>query len=490
MEHSGLRWYVTGGVVATVAYFFMPDATGLVLYDLIGASAVVAILVGLRRYRPVRPLSWWCFAAGQASFVIGDVIYNGYAAQNGGEVPFPSSADLFYVLGYPILAVGLLIMIRGRSRGVDVAGNIDAAIVATGLTLLSWTFFVKPVALDASILLIERAVTVGYPVGDVLLLAMTARLLAGSRARSVAFWLLGVALALLLIADVGFAALNLFHIFEAGPLDAFWMLSYVLWGAAALHPSMRELTEVAPERDTGLTPSRLTLLAATSLIAPAVLAYQYFRGLPIDAPAIVIGCVVLFLLVVLRMAGLVKQVQDQAAQLAALAHNDGLTGVPNRRAWDLEVPREMARARRKGWLLHVALIDLDHFKDFNDLHGHQGGDRLLREATAAWLPQLRESDLLTRYGGDEFALLLPDSSTTQVVAVLERLSAVNPFDQTLSCGVAAWDGSESPEDLIARADRALYEAKRAGRARIVAAPTPTEPDTEALVAVTGRPGGQ
>ena len=87
----------------------------------------------------------------------------------------------------------------------------------------------------------------------------------------------------------------------------------------------------------------------------------------------------LFLPVVLRMAGLVAQVQDQATQLAALAHNDGLTGIPNRRAWELELPGEMARVRRYGGRLYVALLDLDHFKRYNDLHGHQGGDGCSRK---------------------------------------------------------------------------------------------------------------
>jgi diguanylate cyclase (GGDEF)-like protein len=201
--------------------------------------------------------------------------------------------------------------------------------------------------------------------------------------------------------------------------------------------------------------------------------------------------VVLFLLVVLRMAGLVAQVQDQAAQLATLAHNDGLTGIPNRRAWELELPREMARVRRSGGRLHVALLDLDHFKRSNDRHGHQGGDRLLKEATAAWRARMRRTDLLARYGGEEFAVLLRDCTESQGVAVLDDLRAVTPNGQTFSAGLAEWDGQESPERLVGRADVGLYEAKRSGRDRIIIAPsrqdhqqTPgtrpaTEPETAA-----------
>jgi predicted signal transduction protein with EAL and GGDEF domain len=167
---------------------------------------------------------------------------------------------------------------------------------------------------------------------------------------------------LLLSADVGYAILTLVSSYEGGLVDAGWLLSYVTWGAAALHPSMRSMSEVAPDRAVRFSHRRLALLAATSLMAPAVLAEQGLRHQPIDVGAITIGSVVLFLLVVLRMSGLVAQVQDQAAQLAALAHNDMLTGIPNRRAWELELPREMARTRRHGGRLCVALLDLDHFK--------------------------------------------------------------------------------------------------------------------------------
>lgn len=97
---------------------------------------------------------------------------------------------------------------------------------------------------------------------------------------------------------------------------------------------------------------------------------------------------------------------------------------------------------------------------------HQGGDRLLKEATAAWRQRLRETDLLARYGGEEFGVLFLDSTFPQVADFLGRFRAVNPLGQTFSGGVAQWEGSESPERLVARADRALYNAKQAGRDRI------------------------
>ena len=332
---SGKAWriYLAGGLVAVALYFLLP-LEGLwssLAYDLIGLSSVAAILVAVRRHQPARPLIWWCFAAGQLLFVVGDVVY-AVIDRVLHQSPFPSVADGFYVGGYPVLAMGLLILIRGRISGRDRAGLIDAAIIATGLGLLSWTFLMKPIAEDPSLSLLERLISLAYPLGDVLMLVMVARLATSPGARTTAYRLLGVALLLLLGADIGYAVLNLVSSYEGGLIDAGWLLSYVVWGTAALHPSMRSLSEVAPDQTARFSHWRLALLATTSLMAPAVLVQQGLRHQPIDVGAIAFGSVVLFLLVVLRMAGLVAKVQDQATQLAALAHNDGLTGIPNRRA--------------------------------------------------------------------------------------------------------------------------------------------------------------
>jgi diguanylate cyclase (GGDEF)-like protein len=163
---------------------------------------------------------------------------------------------------------------------------------------------------------------------------------------------------------------------------------------------------------------------------------------------------------------------DRAELLARLetsARTDDLTGLPNRRAWEYELPRELSRAARDERPVCVAMLDLDRFKRFNDDRGHQAGDRLLKQATSAWCEQLRSSDMLARYGGEEFAVLLPGCTLSDAEALLERLRSAMPEEQTVSGGVACWDGEESPEELVGRADSALYAAKRAGRDRLVTA---------------------
>jgi diguanylate cyclase (GGDEF)-like protein len=157
------------------------------------------------------------------------------------------------------------------------------------------------------------------------------------------------------------------------------------------------------------------------------------------------------------------------AQLEASARTDDLTGLPNRRAWEHELPRELARAEREARPVCVAMLDLDRFKRFNDERGHQAGDRLLKQAAAAWSEQLRASDMLARYGGEEFAVLLPGCTLHDAQVLLQRLRVSMPEAQTVSAGVVCWDGSESSDELVGRADFALYAAKRGGRDRVIAA---------------------
>ena len=157
------------------------------------------------------------------------------------------------------------------------------------------------------------------------------------------------------------------------------------------------------------------------------------------------------------------------ARLEAVARTDDLTGLANRRSWDEELPRELARAHRQRQSVCVAMLDLDRFKRFNDELGHQAGDRLLKEAAASWRSELRATDTLARYGGEEFAVLLPGCDPDQAVRLLERLRAATPAGQTCSAGVASWDGTEDAATLVARADAALYQAKSAGRDRVVTA---------------------
>jgi diguanylate cyclase (GGDEF)-like protein len=156
-------------------------------------------------------------------------------------------------------------------------------------------------------------------------------------------------------------------------------------------------------------------------------------------------------------------------QLDHLAHTDGLTLLPNRRAWDAELDRALARARRTREPLTLALIDVDGLKAINDLRGHPAGDSLLIEIAGKWPAMLRPDDCLARIGGDEFAVLLPSCQEAEAAVVTERLRRGVPFPHSCSVGLATWNDEETAAQIMRRADDALYLAKREGRNRSVAA---------------------
>jgi diguanylate cyclase (GGDEF)-like protein len=152
---------------------------------------------------------------------------------------------------------------------------------------------------------------------------------------------------------------------------------------------------------------------------------------------------------------------DMVSQLTDMAQTDPLTGLPNRRAWDARLKQALIEDRR----FTLAMLDFDHFKEFNDSFGHPAGDRLLKETAAVWRAQLRTGDLLARLGGEEFGLLLLDCDSVHAQDVLDRLRGLIYRNRTCSAGFAVRQAGESAEQVMARADAALYEAKTSGRDR-------------------------
>src|SRR3954453_19412192 len=174
-----------------------------------------------------------------------------------------------------------------------------------------------------------------------------------------------------------------------------------------------------------------------------------------------------------RTKALQQELVAQGARLEALLREDALTGLSNRRAVLTQLGGMVSGARRHGRALSVAICDLDHFKRINDTHGHKAGDEVLVAAAHAIATHLRAEDQLGRLGGEEFLVLLPDTDADAAGHFAERMRAEvkrapTPVPVTVSIGIATWDG-EAPEELLARADEALYAAKEAGRDRVAAA---------------------
>jgi diguanylate cyclase (GGDEF)-like protein len=469
-----MRFHLAVAAVALIGFLLVPDGGTfqLVWQVACGWYATGMIVVGIRHRRPAMPATWWLFALGvfgNASGILVEWILTRIQA----EPAFPSWADAAYLSLYPAVATGLVLLIRRRTAHRDWSSLVDATTLTTGMGLLAWVFMVKPAAADPAIGLLGHIVSVAYPVGDIVLLAMTVRLMLGGSARNAAFRLACAALVAFLSGDGAWAVVNQLG-WEPGPMphkllaDAF-LAGYLLFGAAAAHPGMRSLTRAVEPRPGRISRPLLLALTAASLVGPGLLIVQAVRHRVTDVLSIALGCVALFLLVVTRMSQLIRQLDVQTEKVRELAVTDELTGLPNRRAWNTELPRTIERVRRTGDPLTVAIIDIDHFKHFNDAYGHPAGDRLLKEAAAAWQDQLRTADHLARYGGEEFVVMLPDATAGQAREIVDRMRLATPLGLTFSAGIAVWNGGEASDALTARADKALYEAKNADRNRVVEA---------------------
>jgi diguanylate cyclase (GGDEF)-like protein len=474
MTSRWLRIYLVIAVTAVAGFLALPDGSLLQTGWQVACGWIAAgsIIAGVRSRKTAVPAAWWLFAIGVAGNAAG-ILVETILTRTQAEPGFPSWADAAYLSLYPAVAAGLLLLIHRRTAHRDWSSIVDATTLTTGMGLLAWIFMVKPAASDPSIGLLGHIVSVAYPVGDIVLLAMTVRLMLGGGGRNRSFRLMCCALACFLGGDTAWAVINQMD-WEPGPMahkvlaDVF-VIGYLLFGAAAVHPDVRSLARAIAPRPARPSRSLLLLLTLTSLIGPALLLMQALRHRITDGVSIGIGCTALFLLVVTRMSQLLTQLDLQTERVRELAVTDELTGLPNRRAWNTELPRTIERVRRTGDPLSVAIIDVDHFKRFNDTYGHPAGDRMLKEAAAAWQEQLRTVDHLARYGGEEFVVLLPDATSAQAREIIDRMRLATPLGQTFSAGVAVWDGTETSDELTARADTALYRAKDAGRNQIAEA---------------------
>lgn len=469
------RIYLGIGVIATAVHLLAPST---LLYFLIGMSCVVAILIGIRVNKPVTALPWMLMAAGQAAWVAGDVFYD----QPDLIHTNPPASDLAYLSAYPLLIAGLAVLVHRRRPGRDPAGLIDSAIVTLGIGLLSWVLVADPIVGDTSTPWAERAIAAAYPAGDILLLALVIRLVAAPGARSAAFRMLVTATGALVAADTVFAMQS--STAYASALDGLWLISYVLWGAAALHPTMAQLSTPSGVRTAPFTPQRLLALAAAVLIAPVLLIVSLTHGLHVDTWTIVLGASVLSLLVVTRMAYNIEEIRSTARQRDQLrsdlfheASHDALTGMANSPYMRQQIGAALRRGRRDGNSVGLLVVDLDDFDEVNDRFGHGTGDLVLRSVAHRLRSLVRDVDVVGRLGGDQFVVLIDSvaSDHDAMIMAAHLLPAINqPVEVSgqsvpISASIGAttsMDGGTEPDQLLHEAKVAIRRAKASGRGRI------------------------
>ncbi|AEV82853.1 cellulose synthase [Actinoplanes sp. SE50] len=445
-------------------------------YMIVTCGAPLAIFAGIAINRPARRSGWVVLALGQVSYAVADVIFS-YNVLNNSEQAEPALSDVFYLTSYVLIGAAVLVFIRRRTPGWHLASAVDALVLALSSGLLSWVFLVGPVAFDPTISLPAKLTEAAYPVLDLVMLLLAVRLVLGSGARSVALGLLFAYLGTMFVADTGYAVLGILTAQNASEpfTGGLYATSIGLLAACTLHPSMRDFetrSQVAPP---DATPARLTMLTCAVLMVPGLQFVEHQYGRDLSIPLTSSTCAVMFLLVMVRMAGLV------AAQRRA-ADTDGLTGVCNRRHFEQVLAAECRRAARVGYRIALLMIDIDHFKKINDTYGHPGGDRVLRELAQRLATGARAGSLIARYGGEEFIALVPHITGDDLPLIAERarlavsglpipVTGQTLITVTASIGAAAATGPlADPAELLRAADEALYAAKSAGRNRSVIAP--------------------
>jgi signal transduction histidine kinase len=286
------------------------------VFNLVGLSAVAAILVGARSNPPGRRLPWYLFALGQAFFVLGDVLAYNYERFFGRPLPFPSIADAFYLGCYVPLVAGLLLLLQARRGRRDPGSLIDSLIITIAAAAVSWTFLMAPYAHDATLSLPTKLTSIAYPLMDILVLGVLVRLLVGTGRRSVGFALLTLGFTAVLVTDSIYGWKLLHGGYQTGALlDIGWAGFYALLGASTLHPSTRALSIDTDAPVARLTRKRIGLLAFASLATPLLMVADGHLGGSSDV-VVLVASVILFALVLLRMSGLLHR-HDEAVHLQA-----------------------------------------------------------------------------------------------------------------------------------------------------------------------------
>ncbi len=473
-----------------IAYELVPPEWQTSLSLLASSSAVAAILVGVAIHRPSNPTPWILLASGFALYVVGDVGSTLYKARGAAPPPFPNLSDIPYLAFYPVIFIALARFLRVQAQR-DRAAWIDASMWTIAAAVLAWEPLIEGVATDSQSALVARLIALAYPLLDLGLLLMVLRMIAGRRpVTNPAFQLLAIGILLQTLTDIVYAAQVLEDGYVLGTaLDLGWLLTYCAIGAAALHPSMVELTRPAVERDTVASRWRLASLAFAGLIAPGLLVAEMVRGeitgQAQDVVVVASATAILLLLLVARSGGLVASAERRAAQLTTRqvqleevmrdrerlidtlnrrVSHDALTGLASRDRFVDSLELALADGRNPS----VAFLDLDDFKSINDTLGHDAGDLLLRDVAVRLLGAVQPTDLVARFGGDEFAVLIRGDAEHCAGRLLDALEPpVELLGRELrlqaSIGLTtAGSRSRAPGDLLREADVAMYTAKRNG----------------------------
>ncbi|GAB4059970.1 bifunctional diguanylate cyclase/phosphohydrolase [Catellatospora paridis] len=473
-----------------------PEASrfvGEVVYLVPIIVATALAVYAARHTRQRVGTAWRLLIVSNSLWLIGESTWAVFSYTSPDGAPVPSFADAAYLLSYavalPAIVIGLGLGVLGRTQGL-----LDALLVAAGAAAIGWQTLISP--LVPSAWNAPALVTFLYPVFSVSIVSiLVAVLLSGSRHVPRSMIIVGTAFGLSAVTDGAYAYLTAIDRYQSSSwVNLGWQIEAVLLCVAAVVAARRAESDQPRALDPDLA------------FLPAVVAVLAVGGLAV-ADLVLVGrlsLVTLAVTMLLLLGLLVRQVvatRDRARLTQGLrtaAITDQLTGLYNRRFFKEMVDVEAERAVRHRLPLSLVLLDLDHFKDINDTYGHSVGDAVLTDVAQRLRREVRGSDLLCRYGGEEFVCLLPGTPAPAAYELAERLrqtlrgtpvtvaGMVDPVLLTASLGVATDEvgerGRVDTDALINEADQAVYRAKALGRDRVVGsgqpAPTAADPVTD------------
>jgi diguanylate cyclase (GGDEF)-like protein/PAS domain S-box-containing protein len=416
--------YLVFGYALLAVWEFVPGAKVGPLFNAIALSSPIAIVIAVRMWKPSQRAPWYLFALGQTLFVAGDVITYNYERFFHAELPYPSIGDVLYLAVYPCLVLGVLSIVRRRSPGRDREGLIDSLIVAIGVGTVSWVYLMGPIASDSTSTGLQRLVGMAYPFMDLILLTVVVRLAIGAGRRNGSFYLMASAAVALFVTDFVYSYISVTgQVYDqAGYLEAGWATFYLLWGAAALHGSMRGLSERAPDQEIRLTRSRLVLLGAASLTAQFVRIWQLLQGRTSDLWVLTLATVSLFILVVVRMSGLVHKLELSFHREKALrTAGASLVTATNREGIYAAAMQAVQTLAPDGTARLLALKDTDEARVFEVVAASDDDTALGWALTLDDMPAMNRARLLQH---EAFEIPVTQSTIATVSGLAETSTSV------------------------------------------------------------------
>lgn len=444
-------------------------------------------------------LSWTAICAATSCWAGGQLVWCYYELVGHRATPFPSVADAGYLL-FPLgAALGLWLFPAVQGPAARRRWLLDACTVVTALIAVSWSTVLGAIAHAGGDSRFAFAVSLAYPIGDILILTMALSGVARPSRYRRQLILLSVAMSAMAVADSSFAYLNATGSYHTGsPSDLGWVASFLMLAVAGVYSATSGTVLVAAEDRQPSRPAAVTMLPYFPLLlATVVLSVRWTQGQGIDGVELVTVSAAL-LLILLRQyttirenRGLLDEVAAREADLHRQAFHDQLTGLANRALFLDRVTHALQLHRRDLRPLAVLFCDLDDFKTVNDSLGHGAGDALLVRVADRLLGTLRPGDTLARLGGDEFAVLLEDGGEPVAVAARIVDSLHEPFALAgtvltvrASIGISellAEQATPTVDALLSQADIAMYAAKRSGKGQLAKyEPTMVVPNTDDL----------